>query len=253
MPLQTDGWSLRVLTVNIHKGYSLFNKRFVLHELRDAVRAVQSDVVFLQEVRGGSEPDAETPKAAQYEVLADSLWKDHAYGRNAAAPEDNYGNALLSHYPIVYTHNHRLSSPHIEPQRGLLHCVVDKGEERAVHLMCVHLGLLEADRQRQLDALSAIVERDVPPEAPLILAGDFNDWRLRADTKLARLGLSEVFRHAHGRHARSFPASMPLLRLDRIYVRGVSAMLPIPLPRHPWSRLSDHAPLAAAVRLRGAP
>lgn len=258
MPLQTDGWSLRVLTVNIHKGYSLFKKRFVLHELRDAVRAVRSDVVFLQEVRGAAEPngegdDAAGPTQAQYEFLADTIWNDHAYGRNAVAPDDSYGNAVLSHFPIVHSHNHRLSHERIDPQRGLLHCVVDKGEQGPVHLMCVHLGLLEADRQQQLDRLGEIVEREVPAGEPLIVAGDFNDWRVRADPKLAKRGLSEVFREAFGRHARSFPAGLPLLRLDRIYVRDVSAMLPIPMPRHPWSRLSDHAPLAAAVRLRGAP
>jgi len=42
---------LRLLTVNVHKGYNAFNRRFVLHELREAVRAVRSDLVFLQEVR----------------------------------------------------------------------------------------------------------------------------------------------------------------------------------------------------------
>ena len=255
MPLQTDGWSLRVLTVNIHKGYSLFKKRFVLHELREAVRAVRSDVVFLQEVRGAlaSEEEGAEPTQAQYEFLADTIWNDHAYGRNAVAPEDSYGNAVLSHFPIVHSHNHRLSHERIDPQRGLLHCIVDKGDQRRVHLMCVHLGLLETDRQHQLDRLAEIVHSEVPAGEALIVAGDFNDWRLRADRKLSKLGLSEVFRQAHGRHARSFPAGLPLLRLDRIYVRDVSAMQPVPMPRHPWSRLSDHAPLAAAVRLRGAP
>ena len=34
---------MQVLTVNIHKGYDVFNTRFVLHELREAVRAMGSD------------------------------------------------------------------------------------------------------------------------------------------------------------------------------------------------------------------
>ena len=71
---------MQVLTVNIHKGYDVFNTRFVLHELREAVRAMGSDVVFLQEVQGGS-----GPSAAQYEFLADQIWSEHAYGRNAVA------------------------------------------------------------------------------------------------------------------------------------------------------------------------
>ena len=47
--------SLTVLTVNIHKGFDLFNRRFVLKDLRDAVRSESADVVFLQEVQGSHE------------------------------------------------------------------------------------------------------------------------------------------------------------------------------------------------------
>jgi endonuclease/exonuclease/phosphatase family metal-dependent hydrolase len=248
-PLKRDGASLRVLTVNIHKGYSFFNRRFVLQELREAVRAVESDLVFLQEVRGGGDPDERHPGVSQYEYLADTIWGDHAYGRNAVAPRDSYGNAVLSHFPIVKSRNHRLSHPRIQPQRGVLHCVVNHGELPALHLMCVHLGLLEGDREHQIAALREIIDTEVPADAPLIVAGDFNDWRQRADARLANIGLSEVFRQSQGRHACSFPAMWPFLRLDRIYVRNVVSVKPLPMPRHPWSRLSDHAPLAAEVQL----
>ena len=43
---------LRVATLNIHKGLSHFNRRMVIHELRDGLRALDPDVVFLQEVQG---------------------------------------------------------------------------------------------------------------------------------------------------------------------------------------------------------
>jgi endonuclease/exonuclease/phosphatase family metal-dependent hydrolase len=94
-----------------------------------------------------------------------------------------------------------------------------------------------------------MLEREVPLEAPLIVAGDFNDWRGRADAALRGCGLEEVFRLANGEHARSFPARLPMLRLDRIYVRRVKAAHPLPLPRRPWATLSDHAPLAAEIQL----
>ena len=44
--------SLHILTVNTHKGFSPLNRRFVLPELREAVRTLGADVVFLQEVLG---------------------------------------------------------------------------------------------------------------------------------------------------------------------------------------------------------
>lgn len=244
---------LRVLTVNIHKGFNAFNRRFVLHELREAVRAVRSDLVFLQEVEGGAGPAGAATVGAQYEFLADRIWSDHAYGRNAVAEDRHHGNAVLSRFPVLRSCNHDVSLPGAEP-RGLLHCVLERPAGlHDLHVMCVHLGLTEAHRRHQLMRLCETVRREVPADAPLVVAGDFNDWRSRANALLRPCGLSEVFHHAHGRHARSFPARRPLLRLDRIYVRGVAAHRPLPMPRQPWSRLSDHAPLAAEIDLPGRP
>lgn len=247
---------LRVLTVNVHKGYTMLRRRFMLHELREAVRTVGSDLVFLQEVSGAA-PDA-APRngtapaglaVAHYEYLADQIWCQHAYGRNAVIAGRDHGNALLSRFPILGFTNHDVSVPGAEA-RGLLHCVMRiAGDARRLHGVCVHLGLREAHRARQLEHLLTMLEREVPLEAPLIVAGDFNDWRGRADSALRSCGLEEVFRLANGEHARSFPARLPMLRLDRIYVRGVKAAHPLPLPRRPWATLSDHAPLAAEIQL----
>ncbi|HEX7719204.1 MAG TPA: endonuclease/exonuclease/phosphatase family protein [Woeseiaceae bacterium] len=239
---------LRLLTVNIHKGYSAFNRRFVLHELREAVRAVRSDLVFLQEVEGAS-GSAEAVVGAQYEFLADQLWPEHAYGRNAVAEGQDHGNAVLSRWPLLHSCNHDISLPRGE-RRGLLHCVLGRAAGLPeLHVMCVHLGLTERHRRYQLTRLCETVLREVPANAPLVVAGDFNDWRSRADAMLAPCGLIEVFRHTLGRHALTFPARHPLLRLDRIYVRGIAAYRPLPMPRRPWDRLSDHAPLAAELEL----
>ncbi|HZH05479.1 MAG TPA: EEP domain-containing protein, partial [Lautropia sp.] len=62
-------------------------------------------------------------------------------------------------------------------------------------------------------------------------------------------GMKEVFVEADGRSARTFPARLPVLQLDRIYVRNARAHSPLVLPRRPWSHLSDHAPLAAEIQL----
>ena len=245
---------LRVLTVNTHKGFTVMNRRFVLPELRDAVRAVNADVVFLQEVQGTHERHSQRitawPAAPHYEFLADEIWPQFAYGRNAVYPRGHHGNAVLSKFPIVAYENHDVSVGRQEA-RGLLHCTLNvPGEATPVHAICVHLGLVEVHRRRQLELLCEIVARQVPADAPLLVAGDFNDWRDRAHRVLKRcVGLDEVFVRAQGRAARTFPARLPLLRLDRIYLRNARAHRPVALPRHPWSRLSDHAPLAAEVTL----
>jgi endonuclease/exonuclease/phosphatase family metal-dependent hydrolase len=43
---------LRLATYNIHKGFSHFNRRMMVHELRHHLRLLNVDLVFLQEVQG---------------------------------------------------------------------------------------------------------------------------------------------------------------------------------------------------------
>jgi endonuclease/exonuclease/phosphatase family metal-dependent hydrolase len=246
--------TVKVLTVNTHKGFTFFNRRFILHELRDAVREVGADIVFLQEVlgthSGHSSRFSNWPEMSQYEFLADSIWTDFAYGRNAVYPDGDHGNALLSKFPIIHYENRDASISGPE-RRGLLHCVLRApGAASDIHAICVHLGLQEAHRRKQIDMLCDLIRTEVPHDAPLLVAGDFNDWRLRVGRILAqRAGLQEVFVAANGRAARTFPARWPLLALDRIYVRNVRVHQPVELSFRPWSHLSDHAPLAAEIRL----
>jgi endonuclease/exonuclease/phosphatase family metal-dependent hydrolase len=162
-------------------------------------------------------------------------------------PHGHHGNALLSKYPIVRHENLDISILGTE-ERGLLHCVLQVPDCGEVHAVCVHLGLKEIHRQQQLALMADLVAR-LPADAPVIIAGDFNDWRQKADAALASTGLREVFVETFGAPAKSFPARFPLLRLDRIYVRNVSIAKPQVLSNRPWSHLSDHAPLAVEVIL----
>jgi endonuclease/exonuclease/phosphatase family metal-dependent hydrolase len=247
---------LTVLTLNTHKGFSLFNRSFVLHELRESLRSVAADIVFLQEVVGQHDRHAlrhlDWPSSPQYEFLADSIWPDYAYGRNAVYTHGHHGNAILSKYPIEHFRNHDVSIGRIE-QRGILHCVLRiPGSETRVHAMCAHLGLRESHRHRQLARLCKLIGDDVPPGASLIVAGDFNDWRQKAHAPLIeQAGLREAFVEHRGTAARTFPATRPLLPLDRIYVRNLSVLYTECHSRAPWSRLSDHAALLAQIRLDG--
>jgi len=254
MTADASHFNFKVLTVNTHKGFTSFNRRFMLHELRAAVRVVSADVVFLQEVLGAEARHvsryADFPEGPHYEFLADAIWPQFAYGRNAVYPSGHHGNAVLSKFPIVHHENRDVSQGNHE-KRGMLHCVLQPpGQERQVHAICVHLGLQEAHRRRQLELLCHMVNHELPADAPLLIAGDFNDWQRRAHRILERCaGLHEIFVQAYGRSARTFPARCPVLSLDRIYVRNARVHAPMVLPRRPWSHLSDHTPLAAEISL----
>lgn len=245
--------ALRVLTINTHKGFNAFNRAFVLPELRDAVRSTHADLVFLQEVHGEHEGHARRwsrwPELPQYEFLAESMWPQFAYGRNAVYQEGDHGNALLSKYPIVDHENIDVSLRRVE-RRGILYCRIRvTPADRDLHAYCVHLGLKEKDRVEQLRRLSEHVRARIPDDAALIIAGDFNDWRERATGILQPLGVREVFLEQMQASARTFPGRLPLLKLDRIYVRGVRIEEADVLNTAPWPHLSDHVPLYSQVSL----
>lgn len=249
--------ALSIATWNIHKGFSQFNRRMMVHELRERLRELSADIVFLQEVQGlhlghaAEHPD--WPATPQHVFLAEDVWGNHAYGRNVIHDHGHHGNAILSRFPILHTHNQDVTHLRFE-KRGVLHCAVKlPWHGPPMHCFCVHLSLFERSRRRQMDALACRIEDLVPADAALLIAGDFNDWRDRADDLLAdRLGLVEVFAGAGRQPSRSFPATLPVLRLDRIYQRGLQVVGTQLHAGRPWSTISDHAVLSARFRVSAA-
>lgn len=245
--------TLHVATYNIHKGFSFFRRRMVIHDVREHLHLLNADLVFLQEVQGGHARHArrfqDWPSQPQHEFLADRVYADSAYGRNAVYDDGHHGNAILSRFPIVRWDNQDVSGHRFE-SRGLLHCeIAVPGWTEILHCVCVHLALTAGHRHRQLRLLQDRIHALVPRSAPLIIAGDFNDWTHHAQQGLARgLELREAFESAQGRAARSFPALLPLLKLDRIYVRGFNVLAARVHHGRPWARISDHAALTATVR-----
>lgn len=266
---------LRVATYNIHKGVTSIRSRPRVHALKQAISLFEAQVVFLQEVQGKHDLNAARygeehhghqhwPEQAQHEFFAGDS-HHAAYGMNAVYDHGHHGNALLSAFPIAATRNHDVSD-HAYEQRGILHCVLDTPAAQ-VHCYVVHLGLFEGGRTRQAAALIEAVLASAPPDAPLIIAGDFNDWRNTLGDKLrASLGVVEVFdqigsrttldelvgtlwRPAPVTPARTFPAALPFFRLDRIYVRGFQVEAAEVMHGTLWATLSDHAPIVATLTL----
>ena len=240
--------TLKVVTYNIHKGLSPFNRRVVMHDLREHLRELNADILFLQEVQGEhahhSLRHADYPVAPQHEYIAESVWAHHAYGMNAVYEAGHHGNAILSRFPIVQSSNQNVSAHRFE-NRGLLHCKILVGE-RHVHCLCAHFGLFAKGRRAQTRILIDYVLTNIPSGSHLVIAGDFNDWRNQLSASLANeLDVFDTSHLFHGKHARSFPAVLPLFKLDRIYVRGFEV---IESKVHSSRRMSDHAALFATLK-----
>jgi endonuclease/exonuclease/phosphatase family metal-dependent hydrolase len=243
-----------VATYNIHKGFSQLARRMVIHELRERLRGLAADILFLQEVLHTHERHAtryrEWPTRPQHEFIADAVWHEAAYGRNAVYPHGHHGNAILSRFPMLAQENLDISA-HLFESRGLLHCEVELGDRQpSLHCINVHLGLFERGRQWQIQALIDRIQVAVPRGAPLIIAGDFNDWRGKGDRALTEaLDLVEVFGEVRGRPARTFPSMLPVFRLDRIYSRGLRIVDAHVHYTTRGVRMSDHAALAATFEI----
>lgn len=244
--------TLTIATYNIHKGFSHFNRRVVLHELRDRLCELDADVVFLQEAQGEHTRHIhrfkDYPPGAQHEFIAGQVWPHHAYGKNSVYEAGHHGNAILSRFSILRSMNKDVSAHRFE-NRGLLHCEIDFSGQR-VHCLCVHFGLFAKGRREQMRMLIRHVGEEIPPKEPLIIAGDFNDWRNQMSyTLAAELDVRDAFHLHNGNTARSYPAGMPMFRLDRIYVRGFSVLRSDVHAGGPWQRLSDHAALSAQLKI----
>jgi len=240
----------RILTLNIHKGFSAGNRTFTLEAIRDCLRASEANVVFLQEVVGENQKRRQQvagwPDSNQLEYLADSVWKHFAYGKNAIYEHGHHGNAILSEIPFADFRNIDLSVYSFS-QRGILHGQTEEG----MHLLCVHLGLFEKERQQQVVRLIDYIDGQIPREEPLILAGDFNDWRGKAHARIEKhLGLVESELAIRGELARTFPALAPVLAMDRIYQRGFEVIASQVLSGKPWKQVSDHCAIVSELRCR---
>jgi endonuclease/exonuclease/phosphatase family metal-dependent hydrolase len=130
-----------------------------------------------------------------------------------------------------------------------LHGIIEHGEQaEPVHLLCIHFDFIAFERERQIHALNKHIFEQIPKNEAIIIAGDFNDWRGRANRHLADdLHLKEVFKQLQGRHAKTYPAWMPMLPLDRIYYRNMEPVECSRFRHTPWHKLSDHAPLYAGL------
>ncbi|MDO5768737.1 MAG: endonuclease/exonuclease/phosphatase family protein [Psychrobacter sp.] len=246
---------LTITSYNIHKGMSPLNRLVKMQQIGAALQSVGSDILCLQEVQGQNLKRAvkynEYPDQSQHEWFGEYLDLQNSYGKNCEYENGHHGNAVLSRHPLDPKHNINITVNKLE-QRGVLHCEVQpEGWETPLVVLCAHLNLLENDREKQYRAIAEYVNDAIDQDQPLILAGDFNDWKKVSCERLAgRINMTEAFMSCHNKLLPTFPAKLPVLSLDRIYVRNLQVNRAWVHKGKPWSTLSDHLPISAEVCLR---
>ena len=246
--------SLRVLTVNVHKGFSFLNRRFVLPELRDAVREVAADVVFLQEVHGSRQRHASAGAR-----LA------RGAARRVPGRSDLAGLRLWPQCRLRGRRPRQRGAVEV-PDRALRehrHLGRWPGEARAAALRdsparacghdARHLCAPRAEAGAPRTAARPLVRaRALRRAADRTAAGGRRLQRLaegRACRARAWRGPARGLRRCARARRAPYPARFPMLQLDRIYVRSTRHHAPLALPAQPWDRLSDHTPIAAEIQL----
>jgi endonuclease/exonuclease/phosphatase family metal-dependent hydrolase len=232
---------IKIISFNIHKGYSVGRRNYVLNEIRELIRFTKCNLVFLQEVM---EQNLQEDFSNQVEYLADSIWPHSAYGKNSIHSAGNHGNAILSEYPFAQVHNQDISAHFIE-KRGLLYGQL---QSYPLHLLNTHFGLLQAFRNSQTLDLERKI-KTINADEPVIAAGDFNDWNKRVSSKLIPLGFTEVFEFLVGKPAKTFPSSFPLFCLDRIYVKNAKILSAQVLNTEKQHIHSDHLAIMAEIEI----
>jgi endonuclease/exonuclease/phosphatase family metal-dependent hydrolase len=242
----------RILTYNVHRCVGL-DRRLDVGRVADVIAAERPDIVALQEVDVGR---ARTGGVDQAHDLARRLGMGSRFNAALRVEEEQYGDAVLTARPERLIKAGPLPGyariPRLEP-RGALWVAIDLGAGRELQVINTHLGLVPREQQIQARALvgeawlGAAARRD-----PLVMLGDFN----ATQRTVVHRTLASVLSDAHGLRpdrtprVATFPASVPMLRIDHVFVSTGFKILALRPAAGARARIaSDHLPLVMDFEL----
>ena len=235
------GSKLRIATYNIHRCRGL-DGRTRPDRITAVLRAIDADVVALQEVVG-----AGPHGGGHAEEIGAALGMGWAMAPARLLRGHQFGNAVLSRFPISEHHEHDLSWKTCEARRLQRVDIAVNGS--TLHVYNVHLGTAILERRHQAERLATIVS-DRHVAGPKLVLGDFNEWMRGLATKLLSARLSSVDLRNYMRRRRTYPGVFPVLHLDHIYYAGRVEIVDVALPRTRLALVaSDHLPVVADVRV----
>ena len=232
------------MTYNIHHGEGLDGKVDLLR-ISDVIKREQADIVALQEVDKGVERTARRDFPAE---LAELTGMTCVFSNNFHFQGGEYGNAVLTRFPIVRWTDAHYKMIRPGEQRGLLQLTL-RVWDRELVFMNTHIDYRPDDGERLMNVAEIEGILAGYRGRSIVLAGDFND----NPGSRTHLKMKELFDDTWERVGRgdgfSFPAEAPRKRIDYLWVSKTSAVTPVKA----WvaeSDASDHRPLVAEFRFR---
>lgn len=230
--------TLRVATWNVHSFVGHDGKKDARRGL-EVLHELDADIIALQEIEC-----AGSAAMAALQALSSSLTSTSTeLVLGPAGPaRAGFGNCVISRCKIQHFEIHDLSVPRREA-RNAVEVIVAAGGKRW-RVLATHLGLTARERHLQATKLSAVVDDRVQGADFTLVMGDLNVLDRREASVAPLLG-----RFVAAQRLRSFPAFLPMLRLDRILVD--SALVEVATVVHNTRvarAASDHLPVVATLR-----
>ncbi len=138
-------------------------------------REIGADIVALQEVENRGDASHES---LQLDYLATELGMTSVPGLRIVRHWKEYGNALLTRFPVLDVHRHNLSVTWREP-RGAIDATLDVGNGTSIRVLATHLGLGRIERRFQTMQLAKLIDAG-DPQLPCLVLGDMNEWYARS-------------------------------------------------------------------------
>ena len=233
--MKDDVATVRLMTWNIHGAVGR-NPHFDLQKVVELIRRHAPDIVALQEIDSRRQFAAgENP----FIILQDALGSHGVGAKTITTADGEYGQALISRWPMQATEVCDISYQEREPRRAIRSEIATPlGPLRVI---ATHLGLSLGERRSQARALLDLIGDG---DMTTVALGDFNDWFWAGSVRKV------LARALPGRtYHRTFPSICPILHLDRIYCRPREALVRGYNDKSAHG-ISDHLPVIADVRVR---
>ncbi|MDF2839967.1 MAG: Endonuclease/exonuclease/phosphatase [Clostridia bacterium] len=225
---------LKLMTYNIHRGIGR-NGRLDLNAVAEVINDSNAGIIALQEVERHS---IRTVFQDQIKQLSEKTNMNFSYGKSVNVLNGEYGNGILSRYPIEEYMAYEL--PSFKERRTVLRTVINV-DGLMVAVYNTHLGLNESERKGQVEHIIHMISEE---KLEYLLMGDMNS---NAD-KLTKITahMKDSADGSEKQHQSTFIEKEVEERIDYIFV---SPNMEVKAYDVLESEASDHYPVVSEVIL----